>query len=105
MTKLELIQMIGDILTQIDVEIGSLLPSDPHQQGLQDLRIQLDDQQRKLTRQVFDENSAAFQAAAQKLQEINGQIGVAIGQVQRIEDTIAGISQFLATITGLLTTL
>lgn len=30
MTKLEAIQMIGDIVTEIDVARGSLLPDDPN---------------------------------------------------------------------------
>ena len=104
MTKLELIRLIGDVLTEIDMAIGSLLPSDPHQPRLQDLRILLDDRQRKLSQQVFDDNAAAFQSAAQQLQGINDQIRGTIHQVQKIENTIDNIKRFLDSVTSLVTT-
>ena len=104
MTKLELIRLVGDVLTEIDAAIGSLLPSDPHQQPLQDLRILLDDRQRQLSRQVFDDNTPAFQAATQQLQGINGEIRSTIQQVQKIEDTIDNIKRFLGSVTSLMTT-
>lgn len=104
MTKLELIRLIGDVLTEIDSAIGSLLPSDPHQQQLQDLRILLDDRQRKLSQQVFDDNTAAFQNAAQQLKAVNDQIRSTIQQVQKIEDTISNVTRFLDSVTSLLTT-
>jgi len=104
MTKLELIRLVGDVLTEIDTAIGSMLPSDPHQQELQDLRILLDDRQRQLSRQIFDENTATFQSAAEQLKAINDQIRTTIQQVQRIQDTINNIKRFLDSVTSLMTT-
>ena len=42
MTQLEVIRMIGNILTEIDVVVGSLVPGDPDLTRLQDLRRLLD---------------------------------------------------------------
>jgi hypothetical protein len=42
MTKLETVHMIGDTLTQLDMLIGSLLPSDPNHRRVLDLRLLLD---------------------------------------------------------------
>ena len=37
MTKLELLKLIGDVITAMDTAIGDMLPSDPNQRRLQDL--------------------------------------------------------------------
>jgi len=53
MTQLEVIRMMGDVLTEIDVAVGSLLPGDPNLTALQDLRRLLDSRQLVLSRQVL----------------------------------------------------
>jgi hypothetical protein len=105
MTKLEVIQMIGDILTNLDVVIGSLLPSDPAHRQLLDLRLLLDDRQRALSIQAFQENSSAFQQATQDLARINDDIRATIRQVDRLTTTIANVTRFLNSVTSIVTTL
>ena len=104
MTKLDLLRLIGDVLTKIDTAIGDLLPSDPNQRRLQDLRILLDDRQRQLAGQVFDENSQAFQDATQQLQGASAAITASVQSLQSTENTINTISGFLNSVTSLLTT-
>ena len=104
MTKLELLRLIGDVITEIDTAIGDLLPSDPNQRQLQDLRILLDDRQRQLSRQIFDENTVAFQNATQELKAVNDQIVSSLRNIQNMVDTINNVSRFLNSVTSLLTT-
>jgi hypothetical protein len=104
MTQLEIIILIGDILTELDVAIGSLLPSDPAQRDLFDLRLLLDDRQRRLAHQVFDANTVEFQQAAANLQEINGQIRGTIRDITNLNNTIANVTRFLTAVTSLLAT-
>jgi hypothetical protein len=105
MTKLETLQMIGDLLTKLDVAIGSLLPGDPKHQTLLDIRLLLDDRQRTLSRQVFNENGQNFQEVAGELAAIDGDIRRTIGDIQQIDATIANATRLLNAVTSALTTL
>jgi len=105
MTQLEVIRMIGDVLTEIDVAVGSLMPGDPDMTRLQDLRQVLDARQLMLSRQVFDENTAGFRDAAEQLQAVNVEIR---GTIRRIDDMIAvihNVERFLDAVTSFLSTI
>jgi ABC-type transporter Mla subunit MlaD len=104
MTKLELIHMIGDMLTNLDVVIGSLLPSDPRHRQLLDLRLLLDDRQRALSRQAFIENSETFQRAAQELADINDAIRQTVRKVEQLNATLENVTRFLNSLTSLVST-
>jgi hypothetical protein len=104
MTKLELIQMIGDLLTNLDVVIGSLLPSDPRHRQLLDLRLLLDDRQRALSRQAFVENSQEFQRAAQGIATLNADLRRTLQQIDQLNATIDNVTRFLSSLTSLVTT-
>ena len=104
MTKLELIRLLGDVLTEIDTAIGDLLPSDPRQRQLEDLRLLLDDRQRRLSSKVFDDNTSGFQSATDRLNDISAKIKATIADVNKLQDTIASINSFLGSVTSLLST-
>ena len=104
MTKLDVIVMIGDVLTDLDVVIGSLLPSDPNHRSLLDLRVLLDDRQRQLSQRVFDENSLAFQEAAQQLKQVNDGIRGTLRDIDHLNTTIANVTRFLNSATSLVST-
>ena len=105
MTKLELIQQIGDVLTNLDIVIGSLLPSDPRHRQLLDVRLLLDDRQRAVSRQAFVENSEQFQQAAQELANINNDMRKTIRKIDELNSTIENVTRFLNSLTSLVTTL
>jgi len=105
MTRLDVLEMIGDVITEIDLARGSLLPDDPNRHQLDDLRILLDDRQRKLSQTTFDESKHQFQDAAQKLQSINSQIQGTIQHVGDIVTVLNNIKDFLAAATTLITAL
>jgi ABC-type transporter Mla subunit MlaD len=105
MTKLELIQQIGDVLTNLDIVIGSLLPSDPRHRQLLDVRLLLDDRQRAVSRQAFVDNSEQFQRAAQELANINDDLRKTIRKIDELNSTIENVTRFLNSLTSLVTTL
>jgi hypothetical protein len=103
MTHLDVIKMIGDLLTEIDVARGSLLPDDPNRHQLDDLRVLLDDRQRKLSKATFDDTTQQFQDAAKGLQVVNDQIKGSIQQVNNILVVLSNITTFLDAVTSLMT--
>lgn len=105
MTKIEVIRMIGDVLTEIDVTVGSLPPGDPNIVELQDRRRLLDARQLMLSRQVFHENTARFQEAAARLAAVNLEIK---GTIRRIDDMIGviqNVTRFVDAVTSFMVTL
>ena len=105
MTQLEVIRMIGDVLTEIDVDVGSLMPSDPNLLKLQDLRRVLDSRQLMLSRQVFNENTERFQSAARELKAVNDEIRENISHVEDMVTVLHDVSRFLNAVTSFMTTI
>jgi hypothetical protein len=102
MNRLDVIRMVGDVITEIDVLRGSLLPDDPSRQKLNDCRILLDDRQQRLARKVFDDSTPEFAAAAAKLKKINTQIEASIDKLDNLEATLKNIKSFIDSVTNLL---
>jgi len=102
MSRLDTIQMIGDLITKIDVMRGSLLPDDPHRHDLDDQRILLDDKQKRLSRVVFDDTTPAFTDGAAKLAVINGQIQDSFDELDSLLNTLQLIESFTNSVTTLL---
>lgn len=103
MTQLEVIRMVGDVITEIDVTIGSLRPSDPRLLELQDRRRLLDARQLALSREVFDDNTATFQNAARTLKQVNDEIIDTIDDIAHMNQVIANVTRFLNAVTTFLT--
>jgi len=100
----EAVQLIGDRITEIDVAIARLAPSDPNAAALEAKRAQLDEQQRILVKQAFDENSQQFQTAAAELDAVNKEIGESIQDIENIATVIDNVTKLLNTVTNLVTT-
>jgi hypothetical protein len=103
MTQLDIIRMIGDRLTEIDVRIGSLMPNDPNQIKLQDLRRVLDSRQLLLSRQVFDSNTKKFQTAAGELAAVNAKIQGTIDEIENMQRVLRNVTRFLNAVTSFMT--
>ena len=102
MSRLDVIEMIGDFITEIDIARGSLMPDDPHRHQLDDQRLLLDERQRKLSQSVFDANTAQFQDAAKKLSAVNDQVSDSIRHVENIQVVLSNITRFFNAVTGLM---
>src|SRR5580658_4050005 len=103
MTTLEIVQTIGDVLTQLDQMLANpnFPSSQPAWQQLFALRKHLDDQQRQLVAAQIDESTAQFaQATAQlktsgdSLQQIGTDI-TKVASVINIASTIASAADQL----------
>jgi hypothetical protein len=105
MTKLDVLQMIGDLLTELDVAIGSTDPTSAEHRQLADLRLLLDDRQRDLARKIFDENTPAFAQITSDLTNINADIKRTIDDLTQIEETIQNVQRFVTSLTSLLSTI
>ena len=105
MSRLDIIKMIGDVITDIDVARGSLLPDDPNRHQLDDLRVLLDDRQRNLSKTAFDDTTKQFQDAVQKLQAVNDQVKGSIQQVNKMVTVLTNVKTFLDAVTSLMTTI
>ena len=104
MTQLEVVRMVGDVLTEIDVAVGSLHPGDPDLIKLQDLRRLLDARQLDLSRQILDDNTARFQDAARDLKQVNDQVKATITQIENMVTVIANVTRFLNAVSSFLST-
>src|SRR6266481_5576361 len=105
MTRLEVIQTIGDVITEIDVARASLVPDDPNRHQLDDLRVLLDDRQRKLSQAVFDDSTPAFQQSAAKVKAVDTEIQGSIQQINDIAAVLGNINKFIGVVTSLITTI
>jgi hypothetical protein len=104
MNQVDVVEMIGSQLTQIDMAIARLAPSDPNAAELTALRRSLDQQQQLLVKQAFDDNTLQFQEAAKDLEAVNDSITDNIQKIDRIATEIDGVTRFLTSVTNLVTT-
>jgi hypothetical protein len=104
MNQVDVVEMIGDQLTQIDMAIARLTPSDPSAAELTALRRSLDQQQQLLVKQAFDDNTAEFQKAAKDLKTVNDSIAGGIQKIDRIATVIDDVTRFMTSVTNLVTT-
>jgi hypothetical protein len=101
-TRIQMIQSIGDLLTRLDVLRGGLLPRDPDRRTLDDLRLLLDDRQRQLSREQFDEGKHTFQSAAADVARINGEVEQTLDRMERLVDTISNLRRLLSAVDDVL---
>jgi hypothetical protein len=104
MDQVDVVERIGDRLTQIDMAIARLAPSDPNASELAVLRLKLDEQQRQLVKLVFDDNTARFQEAAANLASVDDSIADDIQKIETIATAIDGVTRFLNSVTSLVGT-
>lgn len=104
MTRLNAIEILGDRITELDVAIGSLLPNDPNHQFLQDQRLILDDRQRTLSKQAFEDDTAAFQSAADALAKVNTEIKGTLRRIDQINLVIRNVTRLVNAATSLIGT-
>ena len=101
MTRIELIKLIGDVLTRIDVLRGSLSPSEPSRKELDAIRKDLDKKQLQLSKNQFDENTQAFIKATGQLEGINNDLKQTIKSINKVAETLANLKRFVSAIDGI----
>jgi|WetSurMetagenome_2_1015567.scaffolds.fasta_scaffold93382_2 hypothetical protein len=87
-TRLELIRLIGDVITEVDVLRSHFDREDSNRKRLDNIRDGLDTYQRKLVRSVIKENTAEFIELTASLKEVNGRLCQTIEDVNKIAMTL-----------------
>ncbi len=97
MTQSDLVSLIGDILTQLDVTLVNIGdPSTAEWQELYALRKHLDDQQRELVASTIESDDAGFAVAAGVIQTATDQLDEQIKAQDKIDAVIKIVSQVSA---------
>lgn len=102
MSPTDLIQIIGNILTGIDVLLQNSALDPATWQQLWALRKHLDDQQRELVSSEIDETSADYEAATAQLAPINQQVIKTLNDIAKVADTIKMVSQIASIVDGMI---
>jgi DNA integrity scanning protein DisA with diadenylate cyclase activity len=104
MSHLAIVQLIGNILTKLDMLLASpdLPQSSPDWQQLYALRKHLDDQQRELVKDIFDEDTAQFSQLTQQLQSANDQLQQLPNDIKTIATIIGYVSKAASVVDQLL---
>ena len=95
MTRLELIRLIGDVLTKVDVLRGSLPADNADRDELDRLRRKLDRFQLKLAQEEFEANTPVFQQAVDDLAAINRSLRRTINEIDQFVTTMQNLRRFV----------
>jgi peptidoglycan hydrolase CwlO-like protein len=102
MTLIELARTIGDVLTEIDTVLQNPKLSDWNWQILFALRKHLDDQQRELVGELFDQEDANYEELTQKLEDATDDLKDLIGDIKKVSSVIKKISEVAAVLDKLI---
>ncbi len=95
MKRIELIRCIGDVITEVDVLSATFEPESENRKRLDAFRDDLDTAQRKLVRSVIGDGTEEFKRLTGSLNEINGELRGAIGDVEKIASTLESLVKFI----------
>jgi hypothetical protein len=102
MTRIELIEFIGDVITKLDVLAGSMLPNNPNQKIVMDAREELDAKHLKLVQNIFNDNTQKFKDATEKIVEINKDLKKTIADLDKLVTTLENINKFIGAVDKLI---
>jgi hypothetical protein len=104
MDRIELIEFIGDVETNIDVLIGSMLPSNPDRQPFIEARDELDTMLLKIRHDEFNDGTQKFKQATAELVEINKDLKKTINDLTKMVETMATITKFIGAVDKIIQT-
>jgi len=102
LSRLDLIRIIGDMITAIDVARGSLPKGSPERKELDSWRLRLDAKQHALADAVFDEGTVAYQSASADIDHIASAMSEAIMDVNNTAQTFENLERLASAIDDLL---
>lgn len=102
LSKPDLIHIIGDVITKIDVARGSLPKESPERKELDSWRLRLDAKQQVLTDAAFDEGTAAYQSASVNIDGIAKGIKKTIEDVNKTKQTFEDLARLASAVDELL---
>ena len=103
MTKIEIIEELGNRITELDILAGSLdNPDSAEALKLRKQRGRCDWRQRKLVRKIIDENDANYQTISVEINRQNEKLKQTIKEIEKIVETIASVKKLISAIDKLL---
>lgn len=91
MTQLELIRLIGDMITIVDVLRSNFGREDSNRKILDNIRDELDTFQRKLVRNGIDDTTQQFQTCTESLKAINNEVKKTADDINRAAATLENL--------------
>lgn len=98
MTRLELIRSVGDVITEVDVLRADFKRETRTRKSLDNIRDELDTAQRKLVRNVINDNTKQFKEATTSLKEVNADLRESIDDVDRVAETLETLVKFVGVV-------
>lgn len=98
MTRLDLIRLIGDVITEVDVLSSTFEPESENRKRLDKFRDDLDTAQRKLVRNVISDNTEKFKDLTGSLKEVNRELRQTIDDVNKVATTFETLVKFVGVI-------
>lgn len=104
MKKIELVELIGDVLTQLDVLVGSMDPDDDERKPFIKNRKALDKMQLQLVQSIWNENTQKYKDAAKELEEVNDDLQETIGDLDELVKTLENVNRFVGVVDKIIQT-
>ena len=98
MTRLDLIRLIGNVITELDVLSSDSEPGSADQKNLDNFRSKLDAFQLILVRKMFEDNTIEFKNLTSSLKEINEELQQTIDDIQNVAKTLEMLTKFVGVI-------
>jgi len=98
MTRLELIRLMGDVLTEVDVLRSNFSREDANRKQLDTIREKLDIIQHKLVRSIISDNTEQFKTLTVSLKEINTNLNQTIEDVDKTAETLETLVNFVGVV-------
>lgn len=95
MTYLELIRHIGDVIVEVDVLRSNFNRETENRRKLDNIRDELDTCQRKLVRNIIDDNTQQFKERTASLKEVNEKLRQTIENMDKIAQTLETLVKFV----------
>jgi hypothetical protein len=95
MKKSELVRLIGDVLTEIDVLASSLVPESTERKRLDTLRKGLDARQREVVKSIFNENNKKYVAITTQIQSSNQEMAGTLQDLKKVAQSIDLLTKFV----------
>lgn len=98
MTRLELIRLIGDVITEVDVLRSNFERETTNRKSLDNIRDELDTYQRKLVRSVIEGNTESFKERTTLLKGISENLRQTIEDVEKTAQSLETLVEFVGVV-------
>jgi hypothetical protein len=101
MNRIDLIKLVGDAITEIDVLLGSNIP-DNTRNTLEFQRNTLDSVQLLLVKNQFNDNTSLYLQATKELKDVNDTVKTTLNDISKIIETMGNITRLVNSVTTVL---